>query len=130
MAHDDQVGVHLKRHTRFGTGEWKAAHIDKKVNEIVILYSDATDISERATVERSNYDPLELAKSTFSYLPLAQGSHARRQLSCWCVPCFGVRGRGLGTADSNLVIAGCSCAGNSQRRWHEQECRCTDSVET
>jgi hypothetical protein len=121
-----QVAEHL--HARFGTGEWKAAHVDGKVQEIIILYSDATDMHERAKVEKSKYDPLELAKSTFSYMPLAEGVHARRQLSCWCVPCFGARGRGVGTTDSNLVCCGCSCEGNPQREWHEQECQRTDAL--
>ena len=48
-----EVAEHLHKH--FGTGEWKAALVDKKVQEIVILYSDATDMSERAKVERSKY---------------------------------------------------------------------------
>jgi hypothetical protein len=48
---------------------------------------------------------------------------ARREGSCWCYPCFGLRGRGLGTADSNLCIAGCKCNrsdGSSSQPWHEQ----------
>ena len=114
-------------HLRFGTGEWKAAHVDGKVNEIIILYADATDMHERAKVEKSKYDPLELARSTFSYMMFDEGVHARRQLSCFCVPCFGARGRGAGTTDSNLVCCGCSWAGNAQRVWHEQECQRTDA---
>ena len=82
---------------------------------------------ERAKVEKSKYDPLELAKSTFSYMMLDEGVFGRRQLSCFCVPCFGSRGPGAGTTDSNLVCRGCSWAGNAQRVWHEQECLRTDA---
>jgi hypothetical protein len=99
-----------------------------QVNEIIILYSDATDMHERARVEKSNFDSLELARSTFSYMMLDEGIFARRQLSCWCVPCFGSRGRGAGTTDSNLVCSGCCRAGNAQREWHEQECQRTDAL--
>ena len=130
-----EVAEHLHRH--FSTAEWQAAHVNTKVNEVIVLYSDATAISERASVERSKFDPLELARSMFSYLPLALGVHARRQLSCFCMWCFGVRGRGEGTADSNLCIKGCACNStaadgserpNPQHAWFEQECQRSDAL--
>ena len=45
--------------------------------------------------------------------------------------CFGMRGRGLGTADSNLCVAGCCCRdeqGNDTQPWHEQSCQRTDAA--
>ena len=45
-------------HNYFSTDAWKESHKDKKVNEVVVLYSNATDIVERAKVEASSYDSL------------------------------------------------------------------------
>ena len=88
-----EVAEHL--YNTVSTEEWKADHTDKKVNEIVVLYSNATDMElERTQVERWRYDTLDKQKETFSYLPLAEGIVARREGSCWCPPCFGVRGVG------------------------------------
>ena len=100
-----EVAEHL--HLRMGSDEWKAAHVHGKVNEIVVLFSDATDMSERAVVERSKYETLEKSKQTYSYLMLEVGIFGRRERSCFCRACFGARGRGVGTTDSNLAVAGC-----------------------
>ena len=53
-----EVAEHL--HRKFGTNEWKVDHMGGKVNEVIVLYSDATDMHERARVEKSKYDSLEL----------------------------------------------------------------------
>ena len=121
-----EVAEHL--HRKFGTNEWKVDHMGGKVNEVIVLYSDATDMHERARVEKSKYDTLQLAKSTFSYMILDEGVHARRQHSCWNPLCFGARGRGAGTTDSNLICAGCSCEGDAQKEWSEQEVQRTDAL--
>ena len=117
-----EVAEHL--HLRFGTDEWKATHVEKKVNEIIVLYSDATDMSERASVEKYRYDPLTEAKRTFSYMMLDSGIIGRREHSHWCKACC----RGAGTTDSNLVVSGCSCCNDPQHRWHEQDVRRTDAL--
>ena len=51
---------------------------------------------------------------------------ARREGSCFCPPCFGARGRGLGTADSNLCVAGCRCG--DKQPWHEQSVQRKDPL--
>lgn len=58
------------------------------------------------------------------------GVLARREGSCYCVPCLGVRGRGLGTADSNLCVTGCRCRdddGKDTQPWYELSCQRTDA---
>jgi hypothetical protein len=56
-----EVAEHLYK--CFSSEEWKADHADKKVNEIVVLYSDATDmISERGNVEKWRYDTLSRSR--------------------------------------------------------------------
>ena len=118
-----EVAEHLFR--RFCTDEWMENHTAKKVNEIVVLYADATDIAERAEVERSKYDSLTDQKKTFSYMPLAKGVIARRCLSCFRPGCFRALGRGLGTMDSNLSVR-CECDG-AHYAWNEQDVNRTDA---
>ena len=120
-----EVAEHL--YNCFSTEEWKADHTNRKVNEIVVLYSSATDMElERARVESWRYDTLDKQKETHSYMPLAEGVVARREGSCFCNPCFGARGRGLGTADSNLCVAGCRCG--TKQPWHEQPVQRKDQL--
>ena len=88
-------------------------------SQVIVLYSDATDMSERAEVEKYKVASLVGQMSTFSYIPIAEGVVAGREGSCWCPPCFGVRGRGAGTADSNLCVEGCRCGATNP--WREQE---------
>jgi hypothetical protein len=121
-----EVAEHL--HKRFGTPEWRAAHYEKKVNEIVVLYSDATDMIERPQVERWRYDPLTDAKKTFSYMMLDSGVFGRREHSHWCWACCGARGRGQGTTNSNLDVAGCDVCDDPQHIWKEQEVQRTDPL--
>ena len=97
------------------------------MNEIVVLYADATDIAERAEVERSKYDSLTEQKKTFSYMPLAKGVIARRNLSCFRPGCFRALGRGLGTMDSNLTVC-CECSGAELHAWYEQDINRTDAL--
>lgn len=57
-------------------------------------------------------------KKSFSFLPLQKGVVAQRCLSCFRPACFGARGRGLGSTDSNLVVTGCECSGD-HFKWEE-----------
>ena len=71
-------------------------------------------------MERSKYGSLVGQKKSFSFLPLQKGVVAQRCLSCFRPACFGARGRGLGSTDSNLVVTGCECSGD-HFKWEEQE---------
>ena len=96
------------------------------MNEIVVLYSDATDIAERAEVERSKFSSLTGQKKTFSFMPLEKGVLGMRCLSCFRPACFGARGRGQDRTDSNLQVTGCECSGE-HFAWKEQEVNRTDA---
>lgn len=122
-----EVAEHL--HQRFSNEEWREAHSQQGgVNEIIVLYSDATNIHERALVERHKFETLDGQKKTFSYMMLEPSVFAGQQLSCFCVGCFGARGRGLGTADSNLVVNSCKHYGVPQYTRFEQQCQRTDAL--
>lgn len=122
----EEVAEHL--YHRFSTVEWREAHLRGRINDIVILYSNATDIQERAVVEKHSYSTLEMQKQTFSYFMLAPGVHGRRQLSCFCTYCFNALGRGQGSMDSNMHVRGCKNAGKHQYIFHEQECKRSDAA--
>ena len=119
-----EVAEHLRNH--FTRDEWQKAHQKTTVNEVVVLYSDALEMEERAEVEKYKVDSLVGQMSTFSYAPLDVGVVAGREGSCWCQSCFGMRGRGVGTADSNLCVAGCRCG--SANPWREQEVQRGDAL--
>lgn len=72
------------------------------MNEIIILYSDATSMVERVEVEKSKFSPLTDAKQTFSYMMLESGVWASREHSHWCMACRAARGRGEGTTNFNF----------------------------
>lgn len=116
--------AHVAEHLRntFDTDEWRSEYANKTINEIVVFYSDASDVSERAAVERSAYDSLVGEKTTFSYIPLAEGVLGMREQSHWCQACCRAKGRGLGTMNSLLGVEGCrdGCL------WREQECHRRD----
>ena len=147
-----EVAEHLRNH--FATEEWRKKHVNAAgVNEarapalhplwmplptatptgapvpvqVVVLYSDATDMEgERNTIDKYKFDSLKGQMSTFSYMPLGTGVVAGREGSCWCPPCFGARGRGAGTADSNLCVEGCRC--DTANPWREQEVQRGDAL--
>ena len=120
-----EVAQHLYK--RFCTDDWQQSHTSRKVNEIVVLYADATDIAERAEVERSKYDSLTDQKKTFSYMPLEKGVIARRCLSCFRPACFRALGRGLGTMNSNLEVSCCECD-SEHFAWNEQDVNRRDAL--
>lgn len=101
-----EVAEHLRR--RFQTDEWKAAHTDKSIQEIVVTYSDHGDIVERPAVEHE-FEQLTGKMSSFSYTVLGRDVVGSRTRSCWCEPCFNQLGRQTLTAKgrNTLVCDGC-----------------------
>lgn len=115
-----EVAEHLR--AVFCTKEWREEHVDQTIKEVVVLYSDASAIEERANAERYAYDTLEGEKSTFSFMPLAIGVLGMREQSHWCPACCRARGRGLGSMNSLLQVGGCL----HESQWREQECQRRD----
>ena len=76
-----EVAEHLRR--RVDTDIWRAAHRDKTIKRINVLYSDHAEISERPVVEK-DFEALTGKMTSFSFLMLAHEQIARRERSCWC----------------------------------------------
>ena len=124
-----EVAEQLRK--RFQTDEWKAAHADKAIHEIVVTYSDHKEITERGPVEHE-FSPLTGKMSSFSYLMLARDQIARRDRSCWCEGCFHQLGRATLRSGGNETLVCDECKTNTkeallgvkeQKRtstWHEQ----------
>jgi len=117
---------------RFQTEEWKAAHVDKAIHEIVVHYSDHDEITERGIVDHE-FSPLTGKMSSYSYLILARDQIARRGRSCWCEGCFHQVGRATLRAAGNQALVCDDCETNVHEAtlgvavadrtstWHEQE---------
>ena len=86
-----EVAEHLSR--RVDTDDWRAAHKDRTIKRITVMYSDHTEIHERPVVEK-DFEPLTGKMSSFSFLMLAHEQIARRERSCWCeAACMHAYGR-------------------------------------
>lgn len=91
------MAEHLR--AKFSTPEWREAHADKHVHEIVIFYTSPHEEIDRPRVEHT-FDSLDGARSCYSYMMLAKDQIARRERSCWCISCSQAEGR------SNMISEG------------------------
>ena len=110
-----EVAEHLQK--RFQTEEWKVAHEDKKIHEIIVHYSNHEEITERQ-LEDHKYEPLTGKMDSFSFLMLAKDQIARRRRSHWCDGCFRVRGRPTLQAEGTTLQC-VECTAPSALPWHE-----------
>ena len=125
-----EVAEQLRK--RFQTDEWKAAHVDKAIHEIVVTYSNHNEITERGVVDHE-FSPLTGKMSSYSYLMLARDQIGRRERSCSCEGCFHQLGRATlrAAGDQTLVCDECEtnrheaflgiAEGKRTSTWHEQE---------
>ena len=54
-----EVAEHLSR--RVDTDDWRAAHKDRTIKRITVMYSDHTEIHERPVVEK-DFEPLPVLR--------------------------------------------------------------------
>lgn len=111
-----EAAEHLER--RFQTEEWRLAHADKPINEVVVLYSHHDEITERPAVEHA-FEGLTGKMSSYSYMMLDRDQIARRERSCWCEACSQQRGRQTLTPSGRTLIC-TRCASPFSLPWHEQ----------
>lgn len=119
IRNPEEVAEHLTN--RFQTDEWKAAHADKSIHEIIVNYTPHDKITERPVVEPA-FEPLTGKMDSFSFLVLGRDQIARRRRSCWCEACFHVRGRAtLDAVGQDLLCKECTSA--TPLPWHEQSAK-------
>lgn len=111
-----EVAEHLRN--RFETDEWKAAHTDKSIQEIIVTYSDHMDIVERPAVEHE-FEQLAGKMSSFSYTVLGRDVVGTRTRSCWCEPCFNQLGRQNLTAKGRNTLVCDGCQSPFPLPWYE-----------
>ena len=118
-----EVAEHLSR--RLDTPEWRAEHAKQTINDIKVMYSAHGDISERPIVEH-DFESLTGKLTSFSYLMLEPEQIARRERSCFCLPCMHAHARNSApmrlSADGELVCHGCESGnifGGDAFPWHE-----------
>ena len=116
---------------RFQTDEWRMAHTDKAIHEIIVTYSHHNEITERGPVEHE-FESLTGQKSSFSFNMLAQDQIARRGRSCFCHPCLSQLGRATLTPVGNGMLQCEECESDKKlatmgvavekrpSMWHEQ----------
>lgn len=113
-----EVAEHLR--SRFSTAEWRDAHKDKHIHEIVVFYSPHQDIHRPRG--DNNFDSLDGAKSSFSYMMLTKDQVARRERSCWCMGCMRAEGRiNMQSMGDKLVCA--ECTHRDKPIWTQQTIR-------
>ena len=117
---------------RFQTEEWRTAHADKSIHEIIVTYSNHDEITERGKVDHE-FTSLTGKMSSYSYMMLARDQIARRERSCWCEGCFHQLGRKtLESVGSKMLVCGeCKtdkamvelgiATEDRPSTWHEQE---------
>ena len=125
-----EVAEHLRN--RFQTEEWKAAHKDKSIHEIIVTYSDHGQIVERPRVDHE-FTPLTGKMSSYSFAMLGRGQIARRERSCFCMGCLHQLGRTTLRPAAYATLVCDECQSNKANQmlnvpererpstWHEQE---------
>ena len=119
-----EVSEHLKR--RVDTDDWRAAHRDKTIKRITVIYTDHAQISERP-VNEHDYEALTGKMTSFSYLMLGREQIARRERSCWCGACMLAHQRDSANmrldAEGEIRCMGCESGqhcGGAAYPWREQ----------
>jgi hypothetical protein len=110
-----EVAEHLRK--RVGSAEWTEAHKDKHIHEIYVFYSPHNEIHRPRADHK--FDPLDGAKSSFSYMMLAKDQIARRGETCWCNGCLCAHGRSNMTSSGDKLICD-QCTHRNKPAWTQQ----------
>ena len=118
------VAQHLR--AIFCNKDWDMEHTDMKIQQVVVMYLNADQISR--PLAPPIVSPCKGIMACFSFMFLGVPRHyARRSYSCWCTACSRVRGRGHGSnsCGPNLMVQGCTRT--KQTFWTEVEFTVTSS---
>ena len=107
----------------FCTPEWEAKHVNKPIQQVVIFATDATDMTERPTVEPT-YSTLVGQKKSFAYMPIRPSVMGSRCASHWCNACMRARKPGTGMT-AGLRVEGCT---GPEKKWTEHTVERTDAA--
>ena len=107
-----EVAEHLK--ASFNTDEFVASHLQKTINEVVVIYTPTAEII-RPTPDYV-YAAMPGMKKTYLFMPVREGVVLQRDFACWCNACMRASAPGEGSMDSNYHCMACS---SPQLPWRE-----------
>lgn len=101
--------------------EWLQEHAFMEINEVVVMYLDASEIHRPDVPD--DVSPISGILSHYSFMLLSRGVYAMREWSCWCPPCSRVRGRGppFGTISEGRLLSVPGCKRVNLTVWREGE---------
>jgi hypothetical protein len=118
------VGEHLR--AIFYNKDWDMEHTDMKIQQVVVMYLNADQISR--PLAPPIVSPCKGIMACFSFMFFGVPRHyARRSYSCWYTACSRVRGRGHGSnsCGPHLMVQGCTRT--KKTFWTEDEFTVTSS---
>lgn len=77
-----EVAQHVR--ATFCTKEWLQEPAYMEINEVVVMYLDATEINRPEVPD--DISPVDGIASHYSFMMLSRGVYAMRQWSCWYSP--------------------------------------------
>ena len=98
-----QVAEHLK--ARFDNDEYVQQHLKATINQVVVIY---TDTSEIVRVTTNKYSQMPGMKKAFLWMAVREEVVLQRSFACWCPACMHASSPGEGTMNSNYAVADCS----------------------
>ena len=128
---DMNNAMEVAQHVRatFCTDEWLREHAYMEINEIAVIYLDATEIPRPEVPD--DVSPVHGILSHYSFMMLPGcGVYAMREWSCWCPACSRVRGRGpqLGTESDGRLLRVPSCTRSKLTVWREDQMTATKAA--
>ena len=102
------------------TDEYVASHLNKTINEVVVHFTDTSEIKRPA----HDYDKMPGMKKKFLFMPVREGVVLQRSFGCWCKACMHASAPGEGSMDSNYVYVECE----SGLPWKETSIERTDAA--
>eukprot|EP00966_Prymnesium_polylepis_P298795 6904581-Prymnesium_polylepis.1 len=120
---DMNDALEVAQHCRatFCTPEWLREHTYLEINEVVVMYLDASQIIRPEAPD--DVSPVNGILSHYSYMIISRGVYAMREWSCWCAACMRVRGRGreLGTVSDGRLLRVPGCIHSKLTVWREDQ---------
>lgn len=126
MCNAMEVAQHVR--STFCTREWVHEHMYMEINEVIVMYLDATEIKRPEVPD--DVSPVNGILSHYSFMMLSPRVYAMRPWSCWCRACSLVRGRGpqWGTVSDGAYLRVPGCLHKQLTTWKEGRVCCDAGI--
>ena len=102
-----EVAEHLK--ASFNTEEYVQSHLQKTINEVVVIYTPTAEIIRPKPDHK--YAAMPGMKKTFLFMPVREGVVLQRDFACWCGACMRASAPGEGSMDASYRCVECESEG-------------------